>query len=933
MDNKLEKMKANKDVWEAHLAIERTRKKLYRLRQRSEEQIAKEKEQNIIRQDRYRKRQREKGVKPKKNKQDKRPKTRHEVETQRKYWRTKKAESRLRRHPQKKRRYKESDREYRKIVRTPKVDPKPCKAMRQAVSRCKFPKSPRKFAATIEYALKKATPRKHRELEKSHIYTCVAKKKLKFITQPMYEVMKTSQSFRRNCLRWLAPALRKYRLQSTAAKLLGVRAATLTRYATYSGCRKKRCDTVAEGSKEEVKSFFSRPDISTSVPDRKRVNKHGEQRVLNRPLAGIYSEFKDDHPEVKVGFSTFAALKPRNVQPTTKQKWYSCLCDICTNVELKLVPLHTIASNAVQLEKKNHGNSDKLEKLENAMGVYQSVNATLCPYLGKFGRKACIDRTCMECGTDMFMRQFQDLLIDHGTDEVTYTKWERSSIVKRDGKEVTRTLPKSHKESLNSLVIELVGELANLAKHLFEAKWQQHQFSVLIKDIPQGLVVLNMDFAENYACIAQHEIQSAHWGHEQVTIHPSVAYYRCPEGECGRTIQEALIFVSDDKTHDAHAVHKFVTLANEHLGTRLASENGIERQIQFTDGCAAQYKSHLPFCDISHSVNDYGFVVERHFYGSRHGKGPSDGAGAVVKSSARRTVNGGNAVINTAKELFEHGKKNLTIEGDHLHSKRTFFYVSTEEINRDRPQRNAKTLPGTRALHCVKGIGPFRLETRTLSCFCRGCLIPTHPETECENIDYVEGFKPVVLRAVVPNQDRGQVEEVQIPPGPAQRGGGARVRGGGARVRGAGGAPGRGARARGRGAGGARGRGAGGARGRGVGGARGRGVGRARVRGAGGARGRVAGRARGGGAGGARYSSTDSEDDTGDELVSSCDESVSSGDELERDRGHDASMVQGDPSTDHEGPSKVHDESVSLGDGLIDIVDAGDAPGRGAGGA
>lgn len=63
------------------------------------------------------------------------------------------------------------------------------------------------------------------------------------------------------------------------------------------------------------------------------------------------------------------------------------------------------------------------------------------------------------------------------------------------------------------MVIELVEELVTAAKHLFQAKWQHRQFSTLLNNLPLGWVVLNMDFAENYVCVSQNEIQSAHWGH------------------------------------------------------------------------------------------------------------------------------------------------------------------------------------------------------------------------------------------------------------------------------------------------------------------------------------------------------------------------------------------------------------------------------------
>lgn len=245
-----------------------------------------------------------------------------------------------------------------------------------------------------------------------------------------------------------------------------------------------------------------------------------------------------------------------------------------------------------------------------------------------------------------------------------------------------------------------------------------------------------MDFAENYTCIAQREVQSAHWSHNMVTIHPTVAYYRCLEEECTKVVMEHLIFISYDKTHDAAAVHTFVEVANEHLRKRGAA---IEKEIQMTDGCSAQYKSKIPFTDISYSNSDLGVPVERHFYGSRHGKGPSDGAGAVVKSVVRRAVMGGNVIINNSKEVFDFAKVKLTKEdANHTeHFKRTLFYI--EDINHDRPERSnfCKTLKGTRKVQAVQGVTGMSIRTRNLSCFCNGCL---DGDSDCINEQYVNDW-------------------------------------------------------------------------------------------------------------------------------------------------------------------------------------------------
>lgn len=187
-----------------------------------------------------------------------------------------------------------------------------------------------------------------------------------------------------------------------------------------------------------------------------------------------------------------------------------------------------------------------------------------------------------------------------------------------------------------------------------------------------------MDFAENYSCISQNEVQAAHWGHEQVTIHPTVAYYKHTNEGYDQVVTESIIIISDDTTHDAHAVHAFTKAANEHL--EQSRGLNIRKEIQMSDGCSSQYKSKTPFADISCSIIDNGFPTERHFYGSRHGKGPSDGAGAVVKSFVRRGVLGNNVVVNNATDFYEYAKQ---LTKDERHSKRTLIFVN--EINRTRP--------------------------------------------------------------------------------------------------------------------------------------------------------------------------------------------------------------------------------------------------------
>ena len=79
-----------------------------------------------------------------------------------------------------------------------------------------------------------------------------------------------------------------------------------------------------------------------------------------------------------------------------------------------------------------------------------------------------------------------------------------------------------------TLLTELKEEVRFLAQHLFRADWQWAQFLSMknLDPFPRDTVLMVMDFAENFTCNYQDEVQAAHWAHDQVTVHPTVTYYR-----------------------------------------------------------------------------------------------------------------------------------------------------------------------------------------------------------------------------------------------------------------------------------------------------------------------------------------------------------------------------------------------------------------------
>ena len=78
------------------------------------------------------------------------------------------------------------------------------------------------------------------------------------------------------------------------------------------------------------------------------------------------------------------------------------------------------------------------------------------------------------------------------------------------------------------------------------------------------------------------------------------------------------MFISNDLTHDYHAVQNFMTATMKHLRCQRHLE--VEHVVQWTDGCSSQYKSKDPFADLAFSSDDFATQVGHHFW---HGKGSS----------------------------------------------------------------------------------------------------------------------------------------------------------------------------------------------------------------------------------------------------------------------------------------------------------------------
>ena len=143
------------------------------------------------------------------------------------------------------------------------------------------------------------------------------------------------------------------------------------------------------------------------------------------------------------------------------------------------------------------------------------------------------------------------------------------------------------------------------------------------------------------------------------------------------------------------------------------------------------------------------------FFGSGHGKGPHDGAGAVVKRyicTAQLDAMGpelANAeqVVNLLREKLSSRPETSYTSINKSDVFRYFWHVTKAALETERKTPYmCMRIAGTRDLHQIRSVGAMetnRLLTRSLACFCFSCL--ECKWDECENLVWTRGWKVETL--------------------------------------------------------------------------------------------------------------------------------------------------------------------------------------------
>ena len=322
---------------------------------------------------------------------------------------------------------------------------------------------------------------------------------------------------------------KKYRLMRTCSKELDIRSkfprkCRLLHKTNSIHKRKTRSDMISTVVIKTIRKFYEREDVSRILPCMMTVSKKTQvqKRVMEITIKQAHTLWEKVHPASPISESLFQGNRPSHAMTQQNNSMIQCLCEYCTNVSLKLSALNKAMSSL----SKQDTIKDKGEHFE--MTLFSKPESDTYFSLG------CVRRECKNCGLSRLEDHLCELFEDSTANQISWKVWETSHYTTTNiGVETQKkkNMLVSKTESVASLIDELQSEVDSLSFRLFIANWQHAMFKTISSKLPDGWVVTVLDFAENYTCTYQDKIQSAHWAHNQVTIHPVVAYYTCYHDE------------------------------------------------------------------------------------------------------------------------------------------------------------------------------------------------------------------------------------------------------------------------------------------------------------------------------------------------------------------------------------------------------------------
>lgn len=391
--------------------------------------------------------------------------------------------------------------------------------------------------------------------------------------------------------------------------------------------RKTRTDAISTETKQLAYDFWLRPGISRPTGNKADIKREriGPKLytshavyILEKTQTEVYLDFISENPDIKIRQRSFENCKPYFVRQARPKDRHTCCCRYHVEIKSAFKSCMDFRKKIFKTNANDIGiDVQVFESISDVVDVTLCINPTL----------QCMKRQCAECGIHK-LYLLPEETGDAETDETV--KWEKFEKVeiKVKGNKTTKKLVLVKKESkVSDLFSHFLQLLKSFPFHQHRATWQNNQFQELSSNLPLNHCICVHDFSENYRCTELKQLQSAYFQKTEVSVHVTIIHRHALPDIDGvesteqnpEIITEHFFVISDDQQHDQYFVHEVRKTISEYLAS---ISYPVDTMHEFTDGCAAQYKSRHCFGDISNSSRDFGFKqFTRNYFETAHAKG------------------------------------------------------------------------------------------------------------------------------------------------------------------------------------------------------------------------------------------------------------------------------------------------------------------------
>lgn len=221
----------------------------------------------------------------------------------------------------------------------------------------------------------------------------------------------------------------------------------------------------------------------------------------------------------------------------------------------------------------------KLAAVRPDLNYKEVIESVVC----SIDNRNCMLNNCSNCPRLESMRAFLSVSINIADTKITkYLQWSKD-----DGSgSLKRITLDEFSEPFNVVFESLINNFLSMLTHHYIAYAQSDYYALCREQVEQDTGILTMDFAENYAFIAQNSTQGHYFNNTHATLFTLVLYYKDEDSD--QVKKNSFCVISDSTTHQAYSVNELLKPVIAEIKEKYP---WIRKLNYFSDGAPTQFKN------------------------------------------------------------------------------------------------------------------------------------------------------------------------------------------------------------------------------------------------------------------------------------------------------------------------------------------------------